>query len=89
MDGVKDIALINPIDVVFPEAANLLCRFHINKNVKAKCKMIVHPRETREYVMKSWGAIFDCDNCWEKRVIFPLKQNPNRVTRQIILNKQS
>jgi len=27
--------------------------------------------------------------CWEKRVIFSLKQNPNRVTRQIILNKQS
>ena len=25
--------------------------------------------------------------CWEKRVIFPLKQNPNRATRQIILNK--
>jgi len=27
--------------------------------------------------------------CWEKRVIFPLKQNPNRATRQIILNKHS
>jgi len=27
--------------------------------------------------------------CWEKRVIFPLKQNPNKATRQIILNKQS
>jgi len=27
--------------------------------------------------------------CREKRVISPLKQNPNRATRQIILNKQS
>jgi len=27
--------------------------------------------------------------CWEKWVIFPLKQNPNKATRQIILNKQS
>ena len=25
------IALMNAINVVFPEAANLLCRFHIDK----------------------------------------------------------
>ena len=29
----------------------------------------------------------DTMGCWEKRVIFPLKQNPNRATRKIILNK--
>ena len=40
----KDIAPMNAINVVFPEAANLLCRFHIDKNVKAKCKMIVNPK---------------------------------------------
>jgi len=27
--------------------------------------------------------------CWKKRVTSPLKQNPNRATQQIILNKQS
>jgi len=27
--------------------------------------------------------------CWKKRVIFPLKQNPNRATQQIILNKHN
>ena len=27
----KDIALMNAINVVFPEAANLLCRFHVDK----------------------------------------------------------
>jgi len=27
--------------------------------------------------------------CWEKRIISPLKQNTNRATQQIILNKQS
>jgi len=32
----RDLALMNAIEVVFPEATNLLCRFHINKNVKAK-----------------------------------------------------
>ena len=41
----RDLALMNAIKFVFPEACNLLCRFHINKNVKAKCKMLVHPRE--------------------------------------------
>ena len=41
----RDTALMNAINVVFSEAANLLCRFHIDKNVKAKCKMIVHPKE--------------------------------------------
>jgi len=37
----RDIALMNAINVVFPEFVHLLCRFHIDKNVKAKCKMIV------------------------------------------------
>jgi len=41
----RDLALMNAIEVVFSEATNSLCRFHINKNVKAKCKMLVHPRE--------------------------------------------
>jgi len=55
---------------VFPEAANLLCHFHIDKNVKAKCKMIVYPKEACDQVMKSWGAIFYCENVesYEHRV---------------------
>jgi len=34
----RDSALINVISVVFPEACHILCRFHIDNNVKAKCK---------------------------------------------------
>jgi len=34
----RDISLMNAIKIVFPEAYNLLYRFHINKNVKPKCK---------------------------------------------------
>jgi len=56
----RDLALMNAIDVVFPEACNLLCRFHINKNVKAKCKMLVHPREVWDVVMKAWTTVIDC-----------------------------
>jgi len=57
-----DIVLMNAINVVFSEAAHLLCRFHIDKNVKAKCKMIVHPKEACDQVMKSWGAIVNYHN---------------------------
>ncbi|XP_058749048.1 PKS-NRPS hybrid synthetase cheA-like [Vicia villosa] len=39
----RDLALMKAVEVVFPTMHNLLCRFHINKNVGMKCK---------EYVMK-------------------------------------
>ncbi|KAH1220856.1 hypothetical protein GmHk_12G034391 [Glycine max] len=31
----RDLALINAVKTVFPETTNLLCRFHIDKNVKS------------------------------------------------------
>jgi len=34
----RDLALMNAVKTVFPECTNLLCKFHIDKNVKAKCK---------------------------------------------------
>ncbi|KAI5410840.1 hypothetical protein KIW84_056108 [Lathyrus oleraceus] len=37
----RDLALMKAIEVVFPNSINLLCRFHINKNVGAKCKQHV------------------------------------------------
>jgi len=59
----RDLALMNAIEVVFPEACNLLCRFHINKNVKAKCKMLVPPREAWDVIVKAWATIVDCTDC--------------------------
>jgi len=38
----RNIALMNAIAIVFPKACNILCQFHIDKNVKTKWKMIVH-----------------------------------------------
>ncbi|KAI5399389.1 hypothetical protein KIW84_064662 [Lathyrus oleraceus] len=37
----RDLALMKAIEIVFPRSINLLCRFHINKNVGAKCKQHV------------------------------------------------
>jgi len=32
----RDLALMNTIEIVFPNSVNLLCQFHIDKNVGAK-----------------------------------------------------
>jgi len=37
----RDLTLMNAVKTVFPECTNLLCSFHINKNVKAKCKLLI------------------------------------------------
>ena len=37
----RDSGLMNAFKTVFLNATNLLCRFHIDKNVKGKCKMYV------------------------------------------------
>ena len=37
----RDLALMNAVKTIFPESTNLLCRFQIDKNVKAKCKILV------------------------------------------------
>ncbi|XP_068466587.1 uncharacterized protein [Phaseolus vulgaris] len=66
----RDVTLMNAIRMVFPEAYNLLCRFHIDKTVKAKCKMLVHPREAWDQVMDVRGSVVDCDivEAFEDRV---------------------
>ncbi|KAL5127874.1 hypothetical protein HKD37_14G040217 [Glycine soja] len=35
------LALMNEVKTIFPESTNLLCQFHIDKNVKTKCKTLV------------------------------------------------
>ncbi|KAH1233143.1 putative protein FAR1-RELATED SEQUENCE 10 [Glycine max] len=37
----RDLTLMNAVKTVFPECTNLLCRFHIDKNVKVKCKSLI------------------------------------------------
>jgi len=37
----RDLTLMNAVNTVFPECTNLLCRFHIDKNVKVKCKSLI------------------------------------------------
>ncbi|KAL5166406.1 PKS-NRPS hybrid synthetase [Glycine soja] len=54
------LALMNAVKTVFPKCTNLLCRFHIDKNVKAKCKSLIGQKNAWEYVMDNWGTLVDC-----------------------------
>ncbi|KAH1209786.1 Protein FAR1-RELATED SEQUENCE 5 [Glycine max] len=56
----RDLALMNAVKTVFPECTNLLCRFHIDKNVKAKCKCLIGEKTVWDYVMDNWGTLVDC-----------------------------
>ncbi|XP_027192409.2 uncharacterized protein [Cicer arietinum] len=53
----RDLALMNAVENVFPKAVNLLCLFHICKNVKAKCKMTVFSKKKQVQIMEAWEAL--------------------------------
>ncbi|KAL5124261.1 hypothetical protein HKD37_02G004701 [Glycine soja] len=36
--------------------------FHIDKNVKAKCKSLIDQKNVWEYVMDNWGTLVDCSS---------------------------
>ncbi|XP_052726162.1 PKS-NRPS hybrid synthetase cheA-like [Vigna angularis] len=56
----RDLALMNVISNVFHESYKMLCHFHILKNVKAKCKMLVHSTEVLDVLMDAWQNVMDC-----------------------------
>ncbi|KAL5141608.1 putative protein FAR1-RELATED SEQUENCE 10 [Glycine soja] len=54
----RDLALMNAVKTVFP-------KFHIDKNVKAKCKSLIGEKNAWDYVMDSWGTLVDCPSEYE------------------------
>ncbi|KAL5159648.1 hypothetical protein HKD37_15G043935 [Glycine soja] len=54
-----NIIFMNVVKIVFHECTNL-CRFHIDKNVKAKCKSLIGQKNTWDYVMDVGGSLVDC-----------------------------
>ncbi|KAL5153993.1 hypothetical protein HKD37_19G053451 [Glycine soja] len=67
----RDLTLMNAVKIVFPKCTNL-CRFHINKNVKSKCRSLIGKKNAWEYVMDAWRSLVDCrfehqfDDCLKK-----------------------
>ncbi|KAI8535960.1 hypothetical protein RHMOL_Rhmol10G0217000 [Rhododendron molle] len=52
----RELALMNAITNVFPHATNLLCRWHIGKNVLAKCRKMFDDKMWEEFIC-SWGLV--------------------------------
>ncbi|XP_076937851.1 uncharacterized protein LOC143605728 [Bidens hawaiensis] len=54
----RDLALMNACNVVFPDAAKLLCRWHISQNVKKHCKQsFVRGNKNWEYFEELWSSL--------------------------------
>jgi len=48
---------MNVVGIVFHECYHLLCRFHIQKNVQAKCKMLVNSVDAWDVVLQAWENV--------------------------------
>lgn len=53
----RDLAFMNALETVFSSSINLLCVFHIIKNVKAKCKILVDKAEEWQNIMDVWELL--------------------------------
>ena len=56
------LALMNALEVVFPSATNLLCEFHISKNVRTKCKILMTKAKDWEVVLEAWASLVNSTN---------------------------
>ena len=55
-----DSTLMNIVKIVFPESTNLLWQFHIDKNFKAKCKILMDQKTHRIMSWKHGKSLMDC-----------------------------
>ncbi|XP_057424437.1 protein FAR1-RELATED SEQUENCE 5-like [Lotus japonicus] len=53
----RDLALLSAVKQCLPNCTNLLCRFHINKNVEAKCKVLIGTDDFALSVMENWKCL--------------------------------
>ena len=59
----RELALMNAIEIVFPHSVNMLCTWHINKNVFAR--MYVHvPKDMRELRQNLWRNVVSVKMRW-------------------------
>ncbi|BBN03020.1 hypothetical protein Mp_2g20030 [Marchantia polymorpha subsp. ruderalis] len=53
----RELALMNSLDNVFPDADFLLCRWHISKNITAKHRLSFDSLEAFQELLKQWNAL--------------------------------
>ncbi|XP_058217649.1 uncharacterized protein LOC131328770 [Rhododendron vialii] len=55
----RELALMNAIEVVFPRTANILCVWHIEKNVLSKCKPKFEREQDWETFLSDWTNLVE------------------------------
>lgn len=58
----RELALVNAIEVVFPRTGHLLCLWHIEKNILAKCKKEFDKDEDWDAFLLSWTKLIESPN---------------------------
>ena len=53
----RELALMNSVSVVFPNCKNILCIWHINKNVLANCKKYFNVEESWNLFISEWNSL--------------------------------
>jgi hypothetical protein len=59
----RELALMNTINTVYPKSQNLLCIWHVNKNILAQIKKQGCCRERCDNIMKEWNEIGQSKTC--------------------------
>ena len=55
----RELALMSTLDRIYPSSDHILCRWHINMNVVAKCKKHFKTKESFEKFYELWTAVLD------------------------------
>ena len=53
----RELSLMKAISTVFPGATHLLCKWHINRNVLARCKNLFETKEKWDMFIMSWNML--------------------------------
>ncbi|GAU43672.1 hypothetical protein TSUD_302350 [Trifolium subterraneum] len=54
----RELALMHAIEFVFPHTVNLLCTWHVNKNVSVRCSVtVLVPKDMRDLVKDLWKNV--------------------------------
>ncbi|KAL8492337.1 hypothetical protein ACS0TY_023811 [Phlomoides rotata] len=58
----RELALINAVESTFPSATHLLCKWHIRKNMLAKCKKMFPSNDEWKSFSRSFDRVIDAEN---------------------------
>ncbi|XP_076881992.1 uncharacterized protein LOC143530314 [Bidens hawaiensis] len=86
-----DLALMNACEIVFPNAVKLLCRWHINENIKKHCRQSFATAEEYEQFLSRWNWLVKSSTLAEyksryKRLYDTLIADHKRVLDYVNIN---